>query len=118
MLSSGFVLTLPLILLFENPIIVSPTFVAWFLWLTLGIMGTAIAYLFYYWLIEHAGATYASLVTFMLPPMGVFWGALVLGETISWHAALGLIVIGASILVVNGYLDRPWARLVAGNLFG
>ncbi len=113
MLTSGFVLTLPFILLTEDPLAARPSLAAVGSWVALGVMGTAIAYLFYYWLIEHAGATYASLVTFTLPPMGVFWGAVILGEQASWAALAGLVVIALSILAVNGYLDAPLSRLLA-----
>lgn len=115
MLSSGFVLTLPFVLLTENPLAIRPSLAAVGSWVALGVMGTAVAYLFYYWLIEHAGATYASLVTFTLPPMGVFWGAVILGEQASWAALAGLVVIALSILAVNGYLDAPLARLMASR---
>jgi drug/metabolite transporter (DMT)-like permease len=107
MLTSGCLLTLPLILLTENPLAIRPSIEAIGSWAALGVMGTAIAYLFYYWLIDNAGATFASLVTFTLPPMGVFWGAVILGEQASWAALIGLLVIALSILAVNGYLDAP-----------
>jgi drug/metabolite transporter (DMT)-like permease len=115
MLSSGFVLTLPLLLLTENPLAIRPPLAAVGSWIALGVMGTAVAYLFYYWLIDNAGATYASLVTFTLPPLGVFWGAAILGEQASWAALAGLVVIALSILAVNGYLDAPLARLMASR---
>jgi drug/metabolite transporter (DMT)-like permease len=115
MLTSGCVLTLPLIILTENPLAIRPSLEAVGSWAALGVMGTAVAYLFYYWLIDNAGATYASLVTFTLPPLGVFWGAIILGEQVSWAALAGLVVIALSILAVNGYLDAPLARLVASR---
>lgn len=113
MLISGFVFTLPLILILEKPLATHPTPAAWLSWVTLGVMGTAVAYILYYWLIGNAGATYTSLVTFILPPIGVFWGALILRETVAWEHLLGLIVIVTGILAVNGYLDRPLRRLKA-----
>jgi drug/metabolite transporter (DMT)-like permease len=109
MLTSGGLLTLPLILLTENPLAIRPSIAAVGSWVALGVMGTAVAYLFYYWLIDNAGATFSSLVTFTLPPMGVFWGAVILGEQAGWAALVGLTVIVLSILAVNGYLDAPLA---------
>ena len=113
MLASGFVMTIPLVLLLEDPLAIQPTRAAWLSWVALGVFGTAVAYLLYYWLVRHAGATYTSLVTFLLPPMGVFWGAVILGETIGWIQAVGSLVILFSIMLVNGYLDKPWRRLTA-----
>jgi drug/metabolite transporter (DMT)-like permease len=106
MLASGFVLTLPLVLVFEDPLAARPGLAALGSWLTLGVFGTAFAYLLYYWLIENAGATYTSLVTFILPPMGVFWGALLLSQKIHWTSLIGLVVIILGIVAINGYLDR------------
>jgi len=111
MLGSGFVLTLPLVLLLENPLAIRPPLEAWASWTMLGVFGTALAYLFYYWLVGNAGATYASVVTFLLPPMGVFWGALLLGERIEWLQGFGSVVIIFSIMLINGYLIRPWRYL-------
>jgi drug/metabolite transporter (DMT)-like permease len=113
MLASGFVMTVPLILLLEDPLEMQPTPQAWLSWVALGVFGTAVAYLLYYWLVRHAGATYTSLVTFLLPPMGVFWGAVILGERIVWVQAVGALVILFSIMLVNGYLDKPWRRLTS-----
>jgi len=115
MLASGFVMTLPLVVLLENPLAIHPPLEAWASWAMLGIFGTALAYLFYYWLVSHAGATYTSVVTFLLPPMGVFWGALLLGERIEWLQAFGSVVIILSIMLVNGYLKRPWQHLLGAQ---
>ena len=113
MLLSAFVMNLPLILLLENPLSVQPTLEAWLSWIALGVLGTAIAYLLYYWLVREAGAIYTSLVTFLLPPMGVFWGWLILSERIEWLQGLGSVLIILSIMIINGYLAGPWRRLRA-----
>jgi drug/metabolite transporter (DMT)-like permease len=64
--------------------------------LFLGTVSTALAYLIYYRLIREAGATFTSLVTYISPPFGVFWGRLILDEAITVNviAALGLILVG------------------------
>ena len=49
----------------------------------LGILGTAVAYLLYFWLIRHVGATRTSLVTYLLPCTALVYGA-ISGEP--WHA--------------------------------
>lgn len=75
----------------------------------LGILGTAIAYLIYYGLIRQAGATFTSLVTYITPVFGVFWGRLILDERLTWNAfaALGLILGG--LLLVRGKPSAPKA---------
>lgn len=78
--------------------------------LVLGLLGSALAYLIYYRLIGQAGATFTSLVTYIVPVFGVFWGRLILHERLAWNAfaALGLILGG--LLLVRG---RPAAPLPA-----
>jgi drug/metabolite transporter (DMT)-like permease len=78
----------------------------------LGVLGTAIAYLIYYGLIRQAGATFTSLVTYITPVFGVFWGRLILSERLTWNAfaALGLILGG--LLLVRG---RPTRRHIVAE---
>ena len=38
-----------------------------------GVLGTAIAYIIYYRLVQTVGATGTSLVTYIVPLFGVFW---------------------------------------------
>jgi len=56
----------------------------------------------YYFLIRHAGATYTSLVTFLLPVSGVLWGMLLLGEHLPWRALAALVLILAGIGLTSG----------------
>lgn len=64
--------------------------------LGLSLASTAFAYLIYYHLNEHAGATQTSTVTFVSPVFGILGGALLLGEPIGAGlvGGLGLIVLG------------------------
>lgn len=75
--------------------------------LAIGVLGTGIAYIIYYRLLAALGPTGTSLVTFIVPLFGIFWGWAILQEYLSWHAfaALGLIVSG--LVLVNGL---PTAR--------
>lgn len=72
---------------------------------TLGIFGTAIAYLLSFWLIQHVGATRAMLVTYLLPCTAVIWGVLLLGETVSWNTLVGLVLVLLGTMVTNGTLN-------------
>ena len=49
--------------------------------LVLGFVGTAIAYLLFFALIQRAGPNYATLVTYLVPPIALFYGAVFLGES-------------------------------------
>jgi drug/metabolite transporter (DMT)-like permease len=68
----------------------------------LGLVGTGIAYLFYYWLLVRNRATFVSLVTYLLPVTAVLWGAALLHEPLSAGTFLGLALICAGIALVNG----------------
>ena len=70
--------------------------------LIIGILGTGIGYILYYRLLAAVGATGTSLVTFVVPVFGIFWGWAILHEHLSWGAfvALGLILVG--LVLVNG----------------
>jgi drug/metabolite transporter (DMT)-like permease len=67
--------------------------------LVLGFVGTAIAYLLFFALIQRAGANYATLVTYLVPPIALAYGAIFLGESfgVTAFAALALILAGVSL---------------------
>jgi drug/metabolite transporter (DMT)-like permease len=69
--------------------------------LTLGAVGTGLAYLLFFNLIEMSGPTVASTVTFAMPFVGVLLGVLVLNETVGWNVALGGAVVIVGILLVR-----------------
>lgn len=75
----------------------------------LGVLGTAVAYLLYFWLIRHVGATRTSLVTYLLPCTALVWGALLLGEQVSWNALAGLLLVLLGTMLTNGTLNG-WLR--------
>ena len=79
-------------------------------WIILGILGTGIAYLFYYSLIGQIGATRASLVTYITPVVGLILGWLVLGEN------LGLAGIAGMLLIITGVaISYGWHRRLLGR---
>jgi drug/metabolite transporter (DMT)-like permease len=61
--------------------------------LVLGVGGSGIAYLLYYFMMNTLGATRATTVTFLLPVTAVFWGASLLQEAITIPILAGLLVI-------------------------
>ena len=61
--------------------------------LALGIPGTALAYLLFFGLITGAGAAYTSLVTYLIPPIALAYGAVLLGERFA-GVALGTGALG------------------------
>jgi drug/metabolite transporter (DMT)-like permease len=67
--------------------------------LVLGFVGTGIAYLLFFALIQRAGANYATLVTYLVPPIALAYGAIFLGESFGAvaYGALALILIGVAL---------------------
>jgi len=99
-------LTLPMILIFDAPWALSPSFISVAALTCLSLLGTALAYLLYYYLLQRIGSTNLSLVTYLLPITGVFWGALLLGERLHWSAFLALGLILAGIAGINNRLPK------------
>ena len=67
---------------------------------TLGIVGTTIASLLFYYLIQKAGYLFASMVTYGVPFIAQFWGW-VNGEKVDAFTLLGLLIILIGIYVAT-----------------
>lgn len=65
--------------------------------LGLGALGTGLAFLVFYQLLDRVGPTSATLVTYLIPIVGLTAGAVVLGEQFGWNVIAGLAVIIAGI---------------------
>jgi drug/metabolite transporter (DMT)-like permease len=70
--------------------------------LALAVLGTSFAYILMYWLMERIGTTQTSMVTYLLPPFALVYGALFLRERITVDALLGLGLVIVGILLANG----------------
>jgi drug/metabolite transporter (DMT)-like permease len=70
----------------------------------LGVPGTAFAYLLFFSLISGAGAAYASLVTYLVPPIALAYGAIFLGERFGASAFGGLALILGGVALGTGVL--------------
>jgi drug/metabolite transporter (DMT)-like permease len=79
----------------------------------LGVPGTAIAYLLFFGLITGAGAAYASLVTYLIPPLALGYGAIFLGERFGAAAFGGLALILGGVALGTGALQLRRLRLAA-----
>jgi len=73
----------------------------WVAALWLGILGTGLAILMFYYLIHEIGPTRATLVTYLFPIGGVVFGVIFLGEYLSWQLLAGTFLIIGSLVVVN-----------------
>ena len=66
----------------------------------LGIFGTAVASVIFYMLIKRAGAVFASMVTYGIPFVAIFWGLLD-GENVGWWQVAGLSIILTGVYIAN-----------------
>ena len=69
--------------------------------LALGALSTALAYLIFFKLLERVGPTKTTTVTYLIPIVGMLAGALVLGEPLTGGMLVGLVLVLASVLLVN-----------------
>jgi drug/metabolite transporter (DMT)-like permease len=72
--------------------------------LALAIPLTAFAFLLFYAVIAGAGAAYASLVTYLVPPIALLYGAIFLGERFGAAAIGGLALILGGVALGTGRL--------------
>jgi drug/metabolite transporter (DMT)-like permease len=74
--------------------------------LTLAVTNTVVAYFLFYHLIDAWNATRTTLVTYVMPPVGVTLGAIFLDETVDWKIVTGAALILGAIIVVNWHKRR------------
>lgn len=77
--------------------------------LTLALFNTVLAYFLFYHLIDVWNATRTTLVTYVMPPVGVTLGALFLDETVDWRIVVGAALILGGIVLVNWRKRQPTA---------
>ena len=68
----------------------------------LGLIGTSFATLILYRMLNTYGSSRTSLVTYLLPPMALFYGVTILDERIHLNAGLGLVLILAGVALGSG----------------
>lgn len=69
--------------------------------LVLGLVNTFVAYLFYYWIVQELGAARASMVTYVVPAVGLALGVIFLNELLDLRLIIGAGLIFLAIAVVN-----------------
>lgn len=73
----------------------------WLAVLWLGLLGSCVAYVLSFTLMNVWGATRTSLVTYIMPVVGLLLGAVVLGEPTDWRLLAGTALVVGGIGVVN-----------------
>ena len=78
---------------------------AWISAAALGVLCTGVAFVMFYRLIASIGANRTSTVTYLVPPFGVAWGWLFLGEPVTLTMAIACVLILGSVA-----LSQNWQR--------
>ncbi len=106
-LTAGAIIMLPMSMVIDQPWTRAfPPMSAIAAILALAIFCTALGYVLYFRLIEHAGATNALLVTLLVPPVAILLGGLFLGETLAPQDFAGLALIAVGLAAIDGRLFR------------
>ncbi|MGD6994767.1 DMT family transporter [Sutcliffiella horikoshii] len=81
----------------------------------LGVFGSGVAYLLYYYMVKEGSAEFASLVTYIVPITAMLWGSLLLGEKITPHMLFGLILIFSGVYL-SSYKTKGKKQKVIKNV--
>ncbi len=91
----------PAAFLVDDPLRLTPSTSALWSTLYLGTLPTAIATLIYFRLIGLRGAGFFAYINYLIPIMGVIWGAVFLSETITTPALMALATILVGLFIAN-----------------
>ena len=101
------IIMLPVMLIVDQPWqLPTPGLDAWAGALALAIPSTAIAYIFYFRLIDRAGASNAMLVAFIMPVVAIILGVFALGESLQPRQIAGTALIICGLLAIDGRVFR------------
>jgi len=113
MLAGATLLSLPLALVLEQPWTLRPSSTSIAAVLGLALLSTALAFIIWFKLIHLTGAANTSLVTFLIPIVGLFLGVVVLGERPELSSLLGLALILLGLAGTTNVLARRNVKRVA-----
>jgi drug/metabolite transporter (DMT)-like permease len=85
----------------ERPVHLPALPVTWFALAWLGLLGSCVAYLLYFYLINAWGPTRAVTVTYVFPMIGLLLGIIFLDEAADWRLVAGSALIIGGIVIGN-----------------
>jgi drug/metabolite transporter (DMT)-like permease len=85
---------------------VNPDLTTWGAALVLAVLCTGVAYIMYFDLIAKVGASQAMTVGYLVPVFGIFWGMVILDETLSAYAITGGSMIILGVMITTGIVRR------------
>lgn len=85
----------------EKPVHLPSLPITWVALVWLGVLGSSLALILWYYLLHEIGPTRTTLVSYIFPLGGVILGVIFLHEELTWQLLFGALFIIASIVVVN-----------------
>jgi drug/metabolite transporter (DMT)-like permease len=97
----AFVITLLLAFAFETPLAtrLQASSVLAIVWL--GLVGSGLAFMAYFWLLSRWGATRTSMVAYLIPVVGILLGVLVRNETVTALTLVGTVMVIGGVALAN-----------------
>jgi drug/metabolite transporter (DMT)-like permease len=93
----------PLSFMLEEPFKSTPTFESTLSLIYLGVVATGFAWWLRFKILSNNGIVFQTQVAYLIPIFGVFFGALILDEQITWKVLVSLIIIMSGIYIVKKY---------------
>ncbi|MBP2000592.1 drug/metabolite transporter (DMT)-like permease [Paenibacillus shirakamiensis] len=67
----------------------------------LGVFGSGIGYILFYYMIQKGSPEFATTVTYLVPASAIIWGATLLDEKVHWNMLIGVTFILAGVYLSN-----------------
>ena len=93
----------PLSFMLEEPFKSTPTFESTLSLIYLGVVATGFAWWLRFKILSNNGIVFQTQVAYLIPIFGVIFGALILGEQITWKVLTSLVIITLGIYIVKKY---------------
>jgi drug/metabolite transporter (DMT)-like permease len=106
-LSGAAVVSVPIAFLVEGVPVVTRT-ETWMAALAIGLVSTAFTFQIMYRVLPRVGATNFATTTFIAPISAIVLGMTLLGETVLPIQILGMMVIFAGLLLIDGRIGKLW----------
>ena len=95
------VILFPFVYLIEGLPQPAQTSGVWFSLMFMSLIGTGTAFMIFYYLLSKVDATNVSIVTFLIPPIAIFVGWIVLDEVLTSNMYIGMGVIFLGLVLLN-----------------
>lgn len=79
----------------------------------LGLLGSGIAYILFYFMIQKGSPEFATMVTYLVPVSAIIWGYVLLNEPLEWSLVIGLLLILAGVFIASRFSPKARAASAA-----